>query len=116
MTEREIREWYAKNNPIAPKPVYGPDGELLWHPDIPDMEDWKARQWVKRYVRRRRMWGRICGWWFAVVLGGYCLMHPETAVTPEEKADLDRRVRNVMLIASGPMMVRGFWHRVQAGP
>ena len=99
--------------PVKLKPVYH-DGELLFHPDIPDMDAWREEQRLKRWIRRRQMWGRLCWGWFFVVLSYLCFS--DTSRWPKEKsAELDAYVRKMMMIASVPVAVRGFWHRIQSG-
>jgi len=94
--------------------IRDPDGELIYHPDIPDLKDWKAKRWAERTFRRRKMWGRICGVWFLVWFA-YLWNNNERAKTPEESIALDTKVRHVLWIATGPLAVRGLWHRIQSG-
>lgn len=96
------------DNPLALRPVYGPKGELIWHPDIPDMEKWKAEQAYKRWKFRRDNWGVLCWAWFGLVL--MALGTGEKAKTLSHEG-----IREVLMIASGPLLVRGFWHRIQSG-
>ena len=99
-----------RNNSVSRPVRAAVEGQLFPEVKVPD---WR-KELQEKDQRRSRFWSRFCWVWFLVGFF-YLWANNRRAQTPGEFREIQAEVKQVMGVATAPLMVRGLWHRIRSG-